>query len=331
MEGPLDNDRHRDRGPVLAVIGVLLLFIGVVAAFLGPLETYCFYLFSEGGRFHYAGFGFGSLMFGNIACQVIGYYLIAIFCIPLGYGHLKVRRWARTLTLASLWFWLVVGLPVLVVGMVMLITSKKPSPSELLIMVPLLVLLYPILPGLLISVYRSRNVRLTFEMKDPKSYWTEQRPTVILVLCLLFLFYMVTLHMLIFFNGMFPLFGLLLFGIYGILLIDASIMCLACLTWGTLKLKPWAWWGSLAYFGFVAFSLILTFSIHSLSDIYPKMNLPTREIEALRQLPSSVQEFHFTVLAAVPLVLTLVVIIFSKRSFRPVAGLRAADAHRLQE
>ena len=38
---------------------------------------YCFYLFSEGGRFHYEGFGFGSFMFGNIASQIVGYYLIA--------------------------------------------------------------------------------------------------------------------------------------------------------------------------------------------------------------------------------------------------------------
>jgi hypothetical protein len=42
-------------------------------------------LFSEGGSFSYEGFGFGSFMFGNIASQVIGYYLIAAVLIVVGY------------------------------------------------------------------------------------------------------------------------------------------------------------------------------------------------------------------------------------------------------
>ena len=70
-------------------------------AFIGPLEMYCFYLFSEGGRFHYEGFGFGSFMFANIAAQIVGYYLIALVAIPLGYGHVKRLRWARTLSLTN--------------------------------------------------------------------------------------------------------------------------------------------------------------------------------------------------------------------------------------
>ncbi|MCR4427338.1 MAG: hypothetical protein NUW23_14335 [Firmicutes bacterium] len=65
------DDRHKDRTLILAIIGVLLLLVGAAAALLGPAEIYCFYLFSEGGRFHYEGFGFGSLMFGSIAWQVI--------------------------------------------------------------------------------------------------------------------------------------------------------------------------------------------------------------------------------------------------------------------
>ena len=47
----------RDGSPVLTLFGVLYLLIGLAAAFLGPTETYCFYLFSAGGQFHYEGFG----------------------------------------------------------------------------------------------------------------------------------------------------------------------------------------------------------------------------------------------------------------------------------
>lgn len=48
---------------IITLIGLLLLIIGITAAFLGPAESYCYYLFTEGGRFHYEGFGFGSFMF----------------------------------------------------------------------------------------------------------------------------------------------------------------------------------------------------------------------------------------------------------------------------
>lgn len=305
---------YRDRSPILVVIGILLLLIGIAAAFLGPAETYCFYLFSEGGRFHYQGFGFGSFMFGSIACQIIGYYLIAIVFIPLGYGHLKTRRWARTLSLTSLWFWLVVGVPLIPVSLFLLFSVKELSPASALIIVIFLGLSYLVFPWLLIWFYQSKDVRLTFEAKDPKSYWIEELPLPILVLCSLFLFYAIALHIPIFFKGIFPLFGVLLFDLQGILLIDISIIWLVCLIWGTLRLKIWAWWGSLLYFGLMTFSVILTLSMLSLSDILSQMNFPPTEMEALQGLPF--QGFHFAVLIGIPLLFTLGLIIYSRRYFR---------------
>ena len=314
MKETRNNTDYRDRSLILAVIGVLLLSVGIVSAFLGPVEMYCFYLFSEGGRFHYEGFGFGSFMFGLIASQIIGYYLIAIFLIPLGYGHLKVRRWARTLSLASLWFWLIAGLPLIAAFVVTLVVSKDPSPTTILIVAPLLGLSYPVIPGLLIWFYRSKNVRLTFENKDPNSYWTERLPVAVLVLCLSYFFYIIVLHVSIFFNGIFPLFDVLMFDLQGILLADLSIMLLVCLIWGTLRLRKWAWWGSLVYFSLMTFSSILTLSRSSFLDILSRMNFPEMEIEILQGLPF--QGYHFAVLIGIPLLITLGLITYSKRYFR---------------
>jgi hypothetical protein len=322
MKETVNNADYRDRSLILAVIGVLLLSVGIVAAFLGPAEMYCFYLFSEGGRFHYEGFGFGSFMFGNIACQIVGYYLIAALFIPLGYGHLKVRRWARTLSLTLLWFWLVVGVPLIVVFFFILAGSKELSLAAALIVVICLGLSYTIVPGLLIWFYRSRNVKLTFETKDPKPYWMEGLPLPVLVLCSLFLLYAIALHIPILFNGIFPLLGVWLSGMQGILLIDVLIICLLCLMWGTLRLKIWAWWGSLVYFGLMTFS-ILTLSKSSFSDILSKMRFPPTEIEILQGLPF--QGYHFAALIGIPFLITLGLIIYSKRYFRadyPVPLLR---------
>jgi hypothetical protein len=289
------------------------LLIGVAAAFLGPVEMYCFYLFSEGGRFHYEGFGFGSFMFANIASQILGYYLVAILLIPLGYGHLKVRRWARTLSLTLLWFWLVVGIPLAVLFFFILVASKDLPLLAILIVAILLAASYLVLPGLLIRFYRSQDVRLTFETKDSRSYWIEKLPVSILVLSSLHLFYIVVLHIPILFNGMFPLFGTWILDLQGILLLDASIACLALLTWGVLKLRTWAWWGSLTYFGLMTLSSIVTLATSSYADILSCANFPPTEMGFLAGLPF--QGFHFAMFIGIPLFVTLGVIILSKRHF----------------
>jgi len=95
---------------LLRAVGLVLTLIGLVAAYYGPLEIFVFYFFSEGGRFHYDGFGMGSLWLAALVVQNLGYYVIAALCLPLGVGHVKLRRWALTLTQLTLCFWLGTGL-----------------------------------------------------------------------------------------------------------------------------------------------------------------------------------------------------------------------------
>jgi MFS family permease len=311
--GALD---YKDRSRLLSVIGVLFLLGGIAIGLLGPLEMYCFYLFSDGGRFHYDGFGFGSFMFGNIASQIIGYYLIALMFIPLGYGHLKLRRWVRTLSLTLLWSWLVVGAPLIIVVFFILLGSKNLSLPVALAALFFLGLSYFVFPGLLVRFYRGKNVRRTLETKDPRSYWMDDLPVPILVLSALYSFYIIMLHILILFNGMFPAFGVFRYGIQGIVLLDITIACLACITWGTLRRRLWAWWGSVIWLGLFTFSTILTFSISTYSAILSGLAFPPRELEFLAGIP--VQGYHFSILVGIPLLTTWVIAIFSKRHFKPV-------------
>jgi hypothetical protein len=159
---------YRDRSRILKLIGVVALIAGVGVGLLGPLEMNVFYYFTEGGRFHYEGFGFGSFMFGVIAAQILGYYLIAIFLMPLGYGHLRLRRWARPLALTLLWFWLIVGIPIIVAALFVIVSNKDPSPIGVLLAIILLGFSYLVMPGLLIRFYQSREVCLAFEARDAK-------------------------------------------------------------------------------------------------------------------------------------------------------------------
>jgi len=106
---------------LLKSVGVMLTLVGLVAVYYGPLEIYVFYLFSEGGHFHYEGFGMGSFWFGALVVQNLGYYIIAALCLPIGIGHLKICRWALTITRLYLWFWL--GSGVLLLGNSLLLIS----------------------------------------------------------------------------------------------------------------------------------------------------------------------------------------------------------------
>ena len=99
----------RDRSGILRFTGAAMLLAGLFLFLLAPLEGNTLTFFSAGGRFEYDGFGFGSLMFGNIVVQVFGYYFLAILLIPLGLGHLALRRWSRRMTRTLLYDWLVLA------------------------------------------------------------------------------------------------------------------------------------------------------------------------------------------------------------------------------
>ena len=304
---------YRDRSPILIAIGVLTLLAGIGIAFLGPVEMYCFYLFSEGGRFHYPGFGFGSFMFGNIAAQIAGYYLIAALLIPLGYGHVMRRRWVRPLALALIRCWLVLGIPLGILFVLVLLASKETSIAGAVVAVALVGAAYLILPWLLLRFYRSSDVRLTLETRDPNPHWLERRPTSILVLCLLYAFYGIVLHIAILFNGLFPLFGRFMTGLPGIAALDLAILLLVLLTWGTFRQRAWAWWGSLVYWSAMALSVTITFAATRYLELLAIARFPARELEFLDGVP--LQGWHLAVFFGVPLLATLALLVISRRHF----------------
>jgi hypothetical protein len=298
----------------MVILGVFFLLGGIVSGILAPLEMYCFYLFSEGGRFAYPGFGFGSFMFGNIAGQIFGYYLIAAVLIPLGYGHVKLRRWARTLAQTMAWVWLVVGAPLVLLSAFILLGTKQLSFSAALAALIVLALSYLVVPWLAILFYRGENVRRTFEDGDPGPHALEQIPQPLLVLAALFLFFAVVMPLLILFRGIFPVFGVLVFGLPGIVLIDIAIVCWICLACGMLRRKRWAWWGSMIVWGLFTLSLWITFIRADYAEILSGLAFPAREVDILDGLP--LQGFHFAMLAGIPCLITWVLAVSSKRYFQ---------------
>lgn len=272
------------------------------------------FIYFLGGRFSYEGFRFGSFMFGNIASQIIGYYLIATVLIIVGYGHLKLRRWVRKLSLALLWFWLVIGLPLITGIFFILVATKELSDTVAVFTLMILGLAYFVFPWLLIKFYNSQKGKEIFCTIDVKHYWTDNIPPQVLALSFLYFFYIIMLHILILFQGIYPVFGVFVYGLHGIYLLDISIMCLVCLIWGTLQLKLWAWWGGVFFLGLFTISTVVTLLKTNYTNLLSILSFPPIEMNILKALP--IQGYHLAILAGIPLFLTLITAILAKPYFK---------------
>lgn len=305
---------------LLRFAGLAMLLVGLLGAFYGPLEIYVFYLFSQGGRFNYDGFGVGSLWFAYLVAQNLGYYVVAALCIPLGLGHLGLRRWALTLTRLYLWFWLAAG--VILAGNLLLLSSSAALPDfrqafpalQLGAIASAALVAMILLPALALAFYSSAAVRQVFEAHDPNTYWTERVPFRLLALLLLFAILILVLHLAIFFQGAFPLFGRLLLGRSSAHIVSACVLAAGILMYGIARRKIWAWWGSLAFLLLLSISTLMTFSRYRFYDIILSMNLSAGEVDFIDRL-DLLKDYSLAWIFAPPLLVALGLILASKRDF----------------
>jgi len=297
----------------IQLIGAGIFLLGLFALIFAPLEINTYYSFTTGGKFHYEGFEFGSLMFAIITVQVVGYFAIALICIPLGYCHLTLQSWTRKMTLALLWGWLVLGSPLSIVAFLLLITSKNLPPASLPFLGLIMVAIYPVFPLLLIKLYNSQGIQKTFHQHSEKTYWLKKMPLRILVSVCLMVFFIFALYMPLLFNGIFPFFGKFHTGLQGVYIIDFAIIILALLTWGVITKKIWAWWGSILYFLLMTISSTMTFLRNSPDTIFSFQKFAPMEQDIVKNVP--IQSVHFLLFFTTPLVITLIILIISKPHF----------------
>ncbi len=309
---------HTARIAVIRAIGTVLLVLGVTSALVGPAEIHTFYLFEEGGRFHYEGFGFGSLMFANIAIQVAGYYVLAALCIPLGYGNLKLRWWAQPVMTTLLVDWLLVGLPLSLTASLMLVTSKGVSAASLPLLALAFILMYPVLPALLLWFYRRPATQRAFQATDFQSNWLADTPQSVVVVGSLMVLMVLVLHFPLLFDGLVPLFGRIVLGWPGVLIVDCLIAATVILTWGLSQRQYWSWWCAVILLGLVTASTAVTFLTVPPHQIVPQMRFAPLEAEALSGLP--LRGYHLAALfSAIPAV-TLTAVAVSRREFNGAAS-----------
>lgn len=313
---------------IIRLIGAVLLLIGVLSALIGPAETHVFHMFREGGRFHYEGFGFGSLMFANIVIQIAGYYVIGALCIPLGYGHLRRRWWVRPAMTTLLVDWLIVGPPLLLMAVTILFTSKNVSTASLPLVALCFLLLYPVLPIALLWFYRSQAARSVLRAADAPSGWLSETPQSVRVAGSLLVLLVLVLHFPLLLGGLFPVFGHVATGLPGILLINLSIAATAVLTWGIVWRCCWAWWCAIVFLGLLTVSSTVTFLTTKPHEIVAMMPLAPLEAEAVLKIP--MRGYHLALLAGMIPLATLAAVVVSRRGLTGGSSLpnRAIQADR---
>ncbi len=99
----------------------------------------------------------------------------------------------------------------------------------------------------------------------------------------------------------------------GFVALDFCIVSLVGLTWGVLRQRVWAWWGSVAYLGLLTLSAVVTLARSSLAEMLALMKFAPLEMEILQGIP--LQGVHLIPFPGIPLLITLGVILLSKRHF----------------
>lgn len=299
------------------IIGILLLAIGISCGLLATAEMYCYYLFSPGGRMYYEGFGFGSFMFGLIAAQNIGFYVISFTLIVIGYGHLKMKKWIAKVSIAFLNFWLITGIPVIGIALFVLAGVKDMSVAIAFMVVAICILFYFPIPSLLIRFYKSSRITgflsAAEDTENKGRSWISKVPDSVLTLIFIIILIILIFFILIFFNGIFPVFGTFIHGLAGILIIDVVTAGMIVLILGLFKLQKWSWVGTLIIIGLLIASTLSTFLNSSYQDILTAMNFPAYEMAILEKIPA--QEYHFALLSNIILIPTFILVILVRKHF----------------
>ncbi len=225
---------------------------------------------------------------------ILFYSLLAAWFICLGIGSIKVRRWARILSLAGSWIWLFTGTAGFV--WVLLVTPDIYStmsetgqiPPEMTDILKYFtfgfsLVIYIVLPGILILFYGREDVKNTCEKIDPAIRWTDKCPLPVLALSLTLGFGGISIAGLFFYGSAVPFFGTIICGTAGSILLAITILFLAYLSWGSYRLKMNAWRGTFVFTIIGSISIVITFLRIKLFEFYEKMNFPENQIEMMQQ------------------------------------------------
>src|SRR5689334_10457480 len=276
---PPDVRGFNDRRTTLLVMGILLIFLGVICGCMTLALPLAMIAPPPPGAAH------------PRAQDLIGglfiYAFLTIGLVWTGIGSIKMRRWVRPIVLVFAWIWLIIG-AVTFIAMVFVmkdmgrrIAAQPGMPANSSGfqaafyggMLTFMFGLYILLPGVLILCYRPTSVQATLEFYDVTARWTDGCPIPVLGLSILLA--ITGMWMLVMLaQGIFLLFGLVIVGLAArvLLVIIAALFGLAA--WWTYRMRPAGWTLAVVMFVVLSISGVITLLRVPLMYIYRLAGTP---------------------------------------------------------
>jgi hypothetical protein len=324
----LPQVEYQDRKAYLIAFGILTMLMGCIMALFVPLIIWAQFV---SAKVTHVPPSSQSIIPAAIFCC-----LFAVNFIWLGIGSILTRRWARALLLIFSWSWLAIGivsmaylaflLPQIMTVLDSSVRSSQTSAPKgltttiMIVQGILSLIVYVIVPGVWVLFYRSRNVRITCEVRDPVPRWTDRCPLPVLAISIWAAFGAVTMLFFPFlYGGVLPFFGIFLSGISG------TVVCLVIAgLWGysarALYRLEWdGWWIFLVGMCLLSLSAFVTYWRHDLSEMYRMMGYPKQQIAQLQQFNAV---FTGQTLAWSTVIITVLFVgylLYLRRFFRPRA------------
>ena len=271
----------RDRSGGLMACGIIQIILGGLAALGIPFVLLGALVSSKAGA---------AMPAGTYFLSIISYAITAAALITLGVGSIRVRRWARALTLIVSWGWLVVG-----ILMTVLLTAVMPAAfsegfrraaqanpaansmptgiiaAVLTFVIVLFTVFLVIIPSGFLLFYSRKDVLETFQFRDPSPGWTDRCPLPVLAASLMY-GYGAGYYLLTSFSApLVPFFGRYLTGIPGALGCLVLTALGAYLAVSLFRLQLTAWWVAVVVLVVRIISAILTNLHADLLQAYSRM------------------------------------------------------------
>ncbi|MHC4112136.1 MAG: hypothetical protein ACYSUY_13770 [Planctomycetota bacterium] len=269
---------------------------------------------------------------------VLIYALLAAWCICMGIGSIKARRWTRALLLVTSWIWLIGGIGGFIFVLLFMPdmfekmgeNEQMPAGAALIVkyvVMGFMAVFYVIIPVVLVLFYGSKNVKATCEFRDTKVRWTDKCPLPVLALSLMFGLWVVSMLSMGFYGWTIPFFGFILSGAKGAAVVLVVMLLSGYIAWGTYRLSIKAWWCAVLLVVGWAVSAGVTFSRVSLVDYYEKMNFPEQQLDMIKQ--SMPQGNSMLLFCGLSLVGFLGYLLYTRRYFVRPAEQEIASQQRL--
>jgi hypothetical protein len=304
---------------IVKILGIIQLLIGFSTLVIAPIEIYSFYLFSEGGVFYYDGFGIGSFIHGLVVAQIFAFYGIGLLFILIGYGHIKLKKWTLNLSISTIWFWIIFGLPVMVFFLPLLAMKEINTQYPILLIAFAALLLIIVIPALLLLFYNQKTVKELFRPQNDLENESQIMPVCSYLVLLVHSLFILLFHILIFYQGIFPMFGKFLTSLSGITVYGFLILIMILLIYGLLNKVYISWVVSIILFSTLIVSSTITILGYKYTEIIELLKLPKLENDIFLKFP--LKSIYLLIPVLYILTTSLIIIIRSKKYFIKQYGI----------